>query len=137
MVIVMLKFIVPATVSATLALSAAIAVCSTSHAGPYEPSHAKPAAASPYQSSWGLAHRSKRGLQPEFGNNGVPAIRTPSGLLQIRDVSMSGGSGGNGCWNACFSDFDECMSIRTKTTCVSRVKTCLETCDRLSNRPGM
>lgn len=61
-------------------------------------------------------------------------------LLRIRDVqnAKNGGSGnGNGCWNACFNDFDECLGIRTKNLCVSRVKTCLETCDRLSNRPGM
>lgn len=57
-------------------------------------------------------------------------------LLQIRDARSANG-GGNGCWNACFTDFDECMGIRTKNLCVSRVKTCLETCERLSSRPGM
>jgi hypothetical protein len=60
------------------------------------------------------------------------------GLLRIRDVqSAKNGGSGNGCWNACFNDFDECLGTRTKPLCVSRVKTCLETCDRLSNRPGM
>jgi hypothetical protein len=58
-------------------------------------------------------------------------------LLPVRDVRAAGGGGGNGCWSACFTDFDECMGIRAKNQCVSRVKTCLETCDRLSNRPGM
>jgi hypothetical protein len=61
----------------------------------------------------------------------------PSGWLQIRDVQSARNGGGNGCWNACFTDFDACMGLRTKTQCVSRVKTCLETCDRLSHRPGM
>lgn len=62
---------------------------------------------------------------------------TPSLWLQIRDVQSARNGGGNGCWNACFTDFDECMGVRTKNLCVSRVKTCLETCDRLSHRPGM
>jgi hypothetical protein len=118
MVIVMLKFILSATVFATLALSGGMTAEAGSDAVRYVLSGDNLAGASPHQSS---SPRSSR---------------MPSGLLQVRDVS-SGGRSGNGCWTACFSDFDECMGIRTKNLCVSRVKTCLETCDRLSNRPGM
>jgi hypothetical protein len=70
-------------------------------------------------------------------SNSPLAPAAPSLWLQIRDVQSARNGGGNGCWNACFTDFDECMGVRTKNLCVSRVKTCLETCDRLSNRPGM
>ena len=108
----MLKFILPAMFLATLTLANG----TTAGAGPRDAT----AAASPYQSA------------------SPSANRMPGGLLRIRDVN-GGGSGrsSNGCWTACFSDFDECMGIRTKNHCVSRVKTCLETCDRLANRPGM
>ena len=119
MVIVMLKFILSATVFATLALSGGMPAEADSDATRYVLSGDNLAGASPRQSS------------------SIRASRVPSGLLQVRDVRSSGGRSGNGCWTACFSDFDECMGIRTKNLCVSRVKTCLETCDRLSNRPGM
>jgi hypothetical protein len=119
MVIVMFKFVFPALAFAMFALSGV----TTAQAGPdaarYALSCGKVVAASPLQSASPLASRSS------------------GGLLQVRDVRSAGGNSGNGCWNACFSDFDECMGIRTKNLCVSRVKTCLETCDRLSNRPGM
>ena len=118
MVTVMFKFIFPAAALATLALSGVMNAEAAPDAARYALSSGKAVAASPHQSRPPLASRAR------------------SGLLQIRDVRSSAG-GGNGCWNACFTDFDECMGIRTKNLCVSRVKTCLETCDRLSNRPGM
>lgn len=110
MVIVMFKFVLHAAALATLVLAGVM----TSQAAPYAARHACTgnAAATVQQSC-------------------------PRGALQeIRDVQTAR-SRGNGCWNACFNDFDECMGVRTKDLCVSRVKTCLETCDRLSNRPGM
>ena len=118
MVTVMFKFIFPAAALATLALSGVMNAEAAPDAALYALSSGKAVATSPHQSSPLLSGRAHRGL------------------LQIRDVRSSAG-GGNGCWNACFTDFDECMGIRTKNLCVSRVKTCLETCDRLSNRPGM
>jgi hypothetical protein len=119
MVIVMLKFILSATVFATLALSGGMTAEAGSNVVRYVLSGDNIVAVSPHQSS---SPRSSR---------------MPGGLLQVRDVRGSSGRSGNGCWTACFSDFDECMGVRTKNLCVSRVKTCLETCDRLSNRPGM
>jgi hypothetical protein len=59
-----------------------------------------------------------------------PRLRPGVDILQIRDVRQAGGSGG--CWNHCYTMFDECMGISQKDVCVSRVKTCMETCDRLS-----
>jgi len=118
MVTVMFKFVFPALAFAMFALSGV----TTAQAGPdaarYALSCGKAVASSPLQSA-----------SPH-------ARRMSGGLLQVRDVRSAGGSS-NGCWSACFSDFDECMGIRNKNLCVSRVKTCLETCDRLSNRPGM
>lgn len=63
-------------------------------------------------------------------------------LLQIRDTqAAASGGGGNGransCWSSCFGDYSQCMDAGPKNVCVSRMKTCLEVCDRLSNRPGM
>jgi hypothetical protein len=114
----MFKFVLTATVFATLALSG----MSTARAAPdtarYALGGGNTVAAPLHQSRAPLARRMQ------------------GGLLRIRDVKSADG-GGNGCWNACFTDFDECMGIRAKNLCVSRVKTCLETCDRLSNRPGM
>jgi hypothetical protein len=115
----MFKFIFPATALATLLLSGVM----IAQAAP---------GASPYALSCG-------GTVPAASNQSCSLLarRAPGGLLQIRDVQSARNGGGNGCWNACFTDFDECMGMRTKDLCVSRVKTCLETCDRLSNRPGM
>ena len=118
MVIVMFRVVFPALVFATFALCGTTMAEAGSHAARYALSCGKAVAASPFQPASRFASRAS------------------GGLLQIRDVRSAGG-GGNGCWSACFSDFDECMGIRTKNLCVSRVKTCLETCDRLSNRPGM
>ncbi len=51
-------------------------------------------------------------------------------LLQVRDMRQAGGSGG--CWNHCFNNYNECLGVSEKNICVGRVKTCMETCDRLS-----
>ena len=119
MVIIMFKFVFPAAALATLALSGIAPAQATPDAAQYIAAGGKAVATASYQ------------------NNSPFVNRTLRGLLQIRDIRSAGGNGGNGCWSACFSDFDECMGIRTRNLCVSRVKTCLETCDRLSNRPGM
>ena len=118
MVTDMFKFVLSATVFTTLALIGMMRAEAAPDAATSALSRASVFVATPRQSPAPFASR------------------THGGLLQIRDVRNAGG-GGNGCWNACFTDFDECMGIRTKNLCVSRVKTCLETCDRLSNRPGM
>jgi hypothetical protein len=119
MVTVMFRVVFPALVFATFALSGSTMAEAGPDAARYAHSCGKAVAASPFQPASPFASRAS------------------GGLLQIRDVRSAAGGGGNGCWSACFSDFDECMGIRTKNLCVSRVKTCLETCDRLSNRPGM
>ena len=115
MVIVMFKFVFSAMAFSALVLSGITTAQAAPDVAPYLMSKSG-AAEAPRQSRSPFASR--------------------AGLLQVRDI-RSGGGGGNGCWNACFTDFDECLGIRTKNLCVSRVKTCLETCDRLSNRPGM
>ena len=117
MVMVMFKVVLSAAVFATLALSAIRTVEAAPDVARSTHSSAEATEASP-------THASRFASRPRRG------------LLQIRDI-RAGGGGGNGCWNACFTDFDECLGIRTKNLCVSRVKTCLETCDRLSHRPGM
>jgi hypothetical protein len=63
-------------------------------------------------------------------------------LLQIRDTQAAAPRGGgnrraNSCWSSCIGDYSQCMDAGPKNVCVSRMKTCLEVCDRLSNRPGM
>jgi hypothetical protein len=59
-----------------------------------------------------------------------PKLRSGIELLRIRDMRQAGGGGG--CWNHCYNMFDECMGTSQKNICVSRVKTCMETCDKLS-----
>lgn len=116
MVIVMSRTIFQATALAILTVCAANAAEAAPDAG----AQSRAAAVA------SVAHRS---MPPSAGH-----LR--GGLLLVRDIRSASGNG-NGCWNACFTDFDECMGVRQKAMCVSRVKTCLETCDRLSNRPGM
>jgi hypothetical protein len=63
-------------------------------------------------------------------------------LLRIRDTrtSAAGGGGGgsdNTCWSSCFRNYNGCMETGPKNMCVTRVKSCLELCDRLSNKPRM
>ncbi len=51
-------------------------------------------------------------------------------LLLVRDIRQAGGGGG--CWSHCFNTYNECVGLNEKNLCVARVKTCMETCDRLS-----
>jgi hypothetical protein len=122
MVILMFKLASKATFFATIILSG---LATMAEAGPAAPFGAASCGTAP-----GAAHP----LQCRMAARGGML-----GLIPIRDVRSAGnGNGnGNGCWGACFDDFSECVGIRTKNLCVSRVKICLETCDRLSNRPGM
>jgi hypothetical protein len=57
-------------------------------------------------------------------------LRPDGGLVLIRDM-RAGGSGG-GCWSHCYVSYDECLGVKEKAICVARIKTCMETCDRLS-----
>src|SRR5919112_1090099 len=62
-----------------------------------------------------------------------PAPRQARGdalLLLVRDIRQAGGGGG--CWSHCFNTYNECVGLNEKNLCVARVKTCMETCDRLS-----
>jgi hypothetical protein len=59
-----------------------------------------------------------------------PGQQSGAMLLQIRDMRQAGGAGG--CWSHCFNRYDECMGIKGKEVCVPQMKTCMETCDRLS-----
>ena len=52
-------------------------------------------------------------------------------LVLVRDVRQSGGSGG-GCWNHCYNSYDECLGISSKPICLSQIKMCMETCDKLT-----
>jgi hypothetical protein len=62
----------------------------------------------------------------------VPLRHRP-GLILIRDTRAAGsGGGGGGCWTHCYARYDECMGVSEKPICVSRIKTCMETCERLS-----
>jgi hypothetical protein len=82
---------------------------------------------------------------PAAAMAGPAAIESGPLLLQIRDARTAAGGGGDGggnggansCWSSCFGDYSQCMDAGPKNVCVSRMKTCLEVCDRLSNRPGM
>jgi hypothetical protein len=58
-----------------------------------------------------------------------PKLRPGIELLRVRDMRQAGGGG---CWSHCYNMFDECMGTSEKNICVNRVKTCMETCDRLS-----
>ena len=60
-----------------------------------------------------------------------PALRRGTMLIEVRDPLQMRGTG-NSCWNHCFSVYDECMGLKTKTVCVSQIKVCMETCDRLT-----
>jgi hypothetical protein len=51
-------------------------------------------------------------------------------LLMVRDVRQAGGGGG--CWSHCFNNYNECVGLKEKNMCVTSMKTCMETCDRLS-----
>ena len=63
----------------------------------------------------------------------VPAkLRQGAGLILVRDVRQAGNGGNGGCWNHCYNSYDECMGLKDKAICVSQMKTCMETCDRLS-----
>lgn len=71
-----------------------------------------------------------------------PVISQDATLLRIRDTraSAAGGGGGgsdNTCWSSCFRNYNGCMESGPKNMCVTRVKSCLELCDRLSNKPRM
>jgi hypothetical protein len=71
-----------------------------------------------------------------------PVISQDATLLRIRDTrtSAAGGGGGgsdNTCWSSCFRNYNGCMETGPKNMCVTRVKSCLELCDRLSNKPRM
>jgi hypothetical protein len=57
-----------------------------------------------------------------------PKFRQGAGVLLIRDVRQSGG----GCWNHCYNTYDECLGISAKNICLAQIKTCMETCDKLS-----
>ena len=52
-------------------------------------------------------------------------------LVLVRDVRQSGGPGG-GCWNHCYNSYDECLGISSKPICLSQIKMCMETCDKLT-----
>ena len=58
-------------------------------------------------------------------------MRSGPMLMLIRDVRQEGASGG-GCWSHCFNSYNECVGVTAKNVCVSNMKTCMETCDRLS-----
>jgi hypothetical protein len=60
-----------------------------------------------------------------------PALRRGTMLIEVRDPQQMRGSG-NACWNHCFSVYDECMGLKAKNICLSQIKVCMETCDRLS-----
>lgn len=71
-----------------------------------------------------------------------PVISRDATLLRIRDTrtSAAGGGGGgseNTCWGSCFRNYNGCMETGPKNMCVTRIKSCLELCDRLSNKPRM
>lgn len=75
---------------------------------------------------------------PDCGVSRAPQLRQCPALavLPIRDTQSTGRGGPNSCWGACFSNYSECMDMRPKAHCVATMKLCLETCDRLSSRPG-
>ena len=52
-------------------------------------------------------------------------------LLQIRDTRAER-AGSGGCWSHCFEAYNDCVGNSAKNVCVTQVKTCMETCDRLS-----
>jgi hypothetical protein len=60
-----------------------------------------------------------------------PSLRSGPMLLLIRDMQQER-AGGGGCWSHCFNSYNECLGLNAKNHCVSQVKTCMETCDRLS-----
>jgi hypothetical protein len=61
-----------------------------------------------------------------------PSLRPGIDILRIRDMRQTGGGGSGGCWTHCFTMYDECLGTKEKNVCVTRIKTCMETCDRLS-----
>jgi hypothetical protein len=89
---------------------------------------AHPAAASPHWTGG-----SAPGIQPagRIAQSPVPPqFHGDPMLLLVRDVRQAGGGGG--CWSHCFNTYNECVGLNEKNLCVARVKTCMETCDRLS-----
>jgi len=85
---------------------------------------------------------SRSGHCVNSGSQQCIPYKEKSGVMLVRDTqaATSGGGGGrsgSGCWSACFHDYNSCMDVGPKNVCVSRMKTCLAICDRLSNRPGM
>ena len=103
------------TLKTITALALASALACAANATPQLPGAGRPTAS-------GSAHLAYSPLPPR--------LRRGADILLIRDVRQAGGSGG--CWNHCYAVFDECMGLNEKAVCVSRVKTCMETCDRLS-----
>jgi len=76
-------------------------------------------------------------------NGFVGARLSEARLLRVRDTqAANSGTGGHGrgpnsCWSACFNDYNACMDRGPENVCVSRMKTCLAICDRISRRPDM
>lgn len=69
----------------------------------------------------------------QLNQSPVPAnFREPAGLILVRDIRTIGNGGGGGCWSHCYNNYDECMGLKQKPVCVSQMKTCMETCDRLT-----
>jgi hypothetical protein len=60
-----------------------------------------------------------------------PSLQSGPFLLQIRDTRAER-AGSGGCWSHCFEAYNDCVGNSTKNVCVTQVKTCMETCDRLS-----
>jgi hypothetical protein len=63
-------------------------------------------------------------------------------ILRVRDTRTSSAGGGrnegeNTCWSSCFKNYNDCVDAGPKNLCVTRMKSCLELCDRLSNKPRM
>jgi hypothetical protein len=57
-----------------------------------------------------------------------PRLRQGADLLLVRDMRQQGGA----CWSHCYNIYDNCMNRSEKSMCVAQIKTCMETCDRLS-----
>jgi hypothetical protein len=112
MVSIMFKISVPAI--ATLALFSAIGSCAD--AAPKWPAEAA------------LAN----GRAVRLAHSPLPAkLRQGADILLVRSPQQAGGASG-GCWNHCFNSYDECLGIGAKTVCLTQIKTCMETCDKLS-----
>lgn len=100
-----------------LALIAAFAFCGSASANP--------------QGLIGQPAVAAKTVRPAFSPL-PPKLSMRAFLQPVRNLQQAGGGGGGGCWSHCLNTFDECMGISAKDVCVARVKTCMETCDRLS-----